>query len=303
MATQISLTTGSGTATIELSTGGRGPAGTTDYNALDNLPTLGSAAASDVGDFATAAQGATADTASQPGHTHVSADITDATAVNAANQIVKRGADGEAIFGNAVGGFSGTGVSSYSESGSGVYAYSDSGPGVDAYSSSGPGVYAYSDSGIGVDAYSSSGPGVYAYSNSGIGVYAYSDSGAHANFGYGKVIIENDGDLVLSAGYTEGVVSIGNSGTTQTLALTSGTFQTVTLTGNCVFTMPAATAGKSFVLKVLTGAGSYTGTFTGVKWAGGTAPTITATASRYDLISFIADGTAWSGSALQNFTP
>ena len=109
-------------------------------------------------------------------------------------------------------------------------------------------------------------------------------------------------DITLAA-YTEGVVAIGNSSTAQTIALTNGTFQTVTLTGNCTFTMPTATAGKSFILKVLTGAGGFTGTFTGVKWPENTAPVITTTASRYDLISFIADGTAWSGSAIQNFTP
>lgn len=102
--------------------------------------------------------------------------------------------------------------------------------------------------------------------------------------------------------FTEGVVSIGNSGTSQTLALTNGTFQTVTLTGNCTFTMPTATAGKSFILKVMTGAGGFTATFTSVKWAGSTTPTITTTASRYDLVSFIADGSAWSGSIIQNFT-
>ena len=103
--------------------------------------------------------------------------------------------------------------------------------------------------------------------------------------------------------YTEGVVAIGNSGTTKTIDLTTGTFQTVTLTGSCTFTMPTATAGKSFILKVLTGAGGYTATFTGVKFPDNVAPVITATAGRYDLISFIADGTAWSGSAIQNFTP
>jgi len=103
--------------------------------------------------------------------------------------------------------------------------------------------------------------------------------------------------------YTESVVAIGNSSTAQTIALTNGTFQTVTLTGNCTFTMPTATAGKSFILKVMTGAGGFTATFTGVKWPENTAPTITTTASRYDLISFVADGTAWSGSAAQNFTP
>ena len=103
-------------------------------------------------------------------------------------------------------------------------------------------------------------------------------------------------------GYVESVVAIGNSGTSQTLSLANGTFQTVTMTGNCTFTMPTATAGQSFILKVLTGAGSYTGTFTSVKWSGGTAPTLTATASKYDLVSFVADGSAWSGSIIQNYT-
>ena len=102
--------------------------------------------------------------------------------------------------------------------------------------------------------------------------------------------------------YTEGVVAIGNSGTTKTIALTSGTFQTVTLTGSCTFTMPTPTAGKSFILKVITGTGGFTATFTGVKWSDNVAPVITAAANHYDLLSFIADGTAWSGSAIQSFT-
>lgn len=103
--------------------------------------------------------------------------------------------------------------------------------------------------------------------------------------------------------YVEGVVAIGNSGTTQTIVLTNGTVQTCTLTGNCTFTMPTATAGKSFILLLKTGAGSFTSTFTGVKWAAGTAPTITAAASKMDIISFVADGANWYGSIMQNYTP
>ena len=103
-------------------------------------------------------------------------------------------------------------------------------------------------------------------------------------------------------GYTEATVAIGNSGTAKTISLANGTFQTVTLTGNCTFTMPTATAGQSFILKILTGAGGFTGTFTSVKWPGGTAPTITTTASKFDLASFIADGSAWTGSIIQNYT-
>jgi len=103
--------------------------------------------------------------------------------------------------------------------------------------------------------------------------------------------------------YTESVVTVGNTGTAQTLSLTSGTVQTATLTGNCTFTMPTATAGKSFILLLKSGAGSFTGTFTGVKWSGGTAPTITATASKMDILTFTSDGTNWYGSFIQNFTP
>lgn len=102
--------------------------------------------------------------------------------------------------------------------------------------------------------------------------------------------------------YTESVVAIGNSSTSKTIDLTSGTVQTVTMTGNCTFTMPTATAGKSFLLIINTGAGSFTGTFTGVKWPANTAPTITTTASRYDIITFVADGSSWFGSAIQNYT-
>jgi len=94
--------------------------------------------------------------------------------------------------------------------------------------------------------------------------------------------------------------AIGNSGTSTTLALTTGSVQTVTLNGNCTFTMPAATAGASITL-ILTQSGTFTAAFTGVLWAGGTAPTITATASKVDVLVFISNGTSWFGTAAQNF--
>lgn len=102
---------------------------------------------------------------------------------------------------------------------------------------------------------------------------------------------------------TESTVTGGNTSTAVTLSLTNGTAMTYTLTGNCTFTMPTAAAGKSFTLFLNTGTGSYTGTFTGVKWSGNTAPTITTTASRMDILSFASDGTNWYGSIIQNFTP
>jgi len=101
--------------------------------------------------------------------------------------------------------------------------------------------------------------------------------------------------------YLESVVAIGNSGTTQTISLTNGTVQTVTMTGNCTFTMPTATAGKSFILIVSTGAGGFTGTFTSVKWPSNTAPTLTTTATRWDILTFVADGTNWYGAYQQAY--
>ena len=109
--------------------------------------------------------------------------------------------------------------------------------------------------------------------------------------------------------YTEGVVAatITGSGAACTLSLTSGTVQTATLTAStaCTFTMPTATAGKSFVLLLkqaaTTGGGSAT--FTGVKFNAVGAPTITSTAAKMDILTFVSDGTNWYGSYSQGYTP
>jgi hypothetical protein len=107
--------------------------------------------------------------------------------------------------------------------------------------------------------------------------------------------------------YTESVVSIGTVTTSNTLSLTNGTVQTATLTAStaCTFTMPTATAGKSFILllKQAAATGNGTATFTSVKWNSGGAPTITATAGKMDILSFVADGTNWYGSYTQGYTP
>jgi hypothetical protein len=108
-------------------------------------------------------------------------------------------------------------------------------------------------------------------------------------------------ELVLGGDYIEGVVAIGNSATAKTISLANGTFQTVTMTGNCTFTMPTAIAGKSFILIVSTGAGSFTGTFTSVKWPNNTAPTLTTTATRWDILTFASDGTNWYGNFAQAY--
>jgi hypothetical protein len=107
--------------------------------------------------------------------------------------------------------------------------------------------------------------------------------------------------------YTEGVVAIGTVTSASTISLTSGTVQTATLTAStaCTFTMPTATAGKSFVLllKQAASTGNGTATFTGVKFGTAGVPTITATAGKMDILTFVADGTNWYGSIAQGYTP
>jgi hypothetical protein len=96
-----------------------------------------------------------------------------------------------------------------------------------------------------------------------------------------------------------------NSSTAITLALTNGTVQIITLTGNATINMPTATAGKSFIIMLKQDAtGSRSVTWSTVKYPSGTAPTITATASRMDILSFFADGTNWYGTLIgANYTP
>ena len=105
-------------------------------------------------------------------------------------------------------------------------------------------------------------------------------------------------------GYTEETVT-ANTSTAYTIDLANGSVQILTLTGNCTFTFPTATAGRSFILLLKQdGTGARTVTWPAdVEWPGGTAPTITSTASKLDKYVFTADGTNWYGSnAGQNYT-
>lgn len=134
----------------------------------------------------------------------------------------------------------------------------------------------------------------------------------------GNLTLQTDGTnaLALVSGavvnptvknYTESVVAIGTVSSSSTLDLTNGTVQTATLTAStaCTFTMPTATAGKSFILllKQAASTGNGTATFTSVKWGTAGAPTITATAGKMDILTFVSDGTNWYGNIAQGYTP
>lgn len=92
-------------------------------------------------------------------------------------------------------------------------------------------------------------------------------------------------------------ITVANTGTAYTVANTAASIFDLTLTGNCVLTYPPPTAGGQFTLLLKQDAtGSRTVTWPPtVRWAGGTAPTLTATAGRTDVVAFLADGTYWLG--------
>ncbi len=114
---------------------------------------------------------------------------------------------------------------------------------------------------------------------------------------------------VIHKDYAETVYAGGNTGASPAIDEANGNTQSWTLDNNATFALPADAglqAGTALTL-ILTqdGTGSRTGAFqvsgatTNVKWAGGTAPTLTTTASRADIVCFVTfDGGAtptWYG--------
>jgi hypothetical protein len=119
-----------------------------------------------------------------------------------------------------------------------------------------------------------------------------------------RLRITQAGTLTLASDYKENTVT-ANTGGAYTINIANGTVQVLTLTSSCTFTFPTAVAGKSFLILLRQdGTGSRSVTWpASVKWPGGTAPTLTSTASRQDIISFVSDGTSWFGAAgAQNYT-
>jgi len=93
-----------------------------------------------------------------------------------------------------------------------------------------------------------------------------------------------------------------NTGTTYTIDLEDGNVHELTLTGNVTYTFsnPPATgiSGSFTLIQKQDGTGSRTVTWpASVDWAGGTAPTVTATASGVDVFAFITvdGGASWLG--------
>lgn len=120
---------------------------------------------------------------------------------------------------------------------------------------------------------------------------------ASSRYGGGGVAAYYKADRFGSSEY-----DAGNSGTSITINGTNGQNQKMTLTGNVSVTLSNPIAGQTTKLKILTGAGSYTVTFsTTVKWPGGTAYTATTSASKTDFVTLYYDGSTWWGQYALDF--
>jgi hypothetical protein len=82
-------------------------------------------------------------------------------------------------------------------------------------------------------------------------------------------------------------------GATVTFDLSAANIQTVTLAGNRTLALSNVSTNQSFIIRLVQdGAGSRTVSwFSTIKWAGGTAPTLTTTASKIDVFGFICTST------------
>lgn len=107
---------------------------------------------------------------------------------------------------------------------------------------------------------------------------------------------------LATGGGVETLNALGSGSGTRAINLANGNVVSATLTGNTTFTFSGATASTacSFGLYLTQdGTGNRTVTWpASVKWAGGTAPTLSTGASNIDILVFetINGGTTWFGS-------
>jgi hypothetical protein len=103
---------------------------------------------------------------------------------------------------------------------------------------------------------------------------------------------------VVSAGSQ----SVTVSGLLQTVSLADGNVLNITLNSSTTFTFTNPTIG-TYILKLTQGTGGgFLVTWPGtVLWSGGTAPTLTTTAAKTDIITLVYDGTNYYGNYSLNY--
>jgi hypothetical protein len=102
---------------------------------------------------------------------------------------------------------------------------------------------------------------------------------------------------------TSGQSWISSYGATTAINWNNGNVQTRTLAASETFTFSNPNNGATYILIVRqAAAGNYTITWPSVSWSGGSTPTMTATANKYDVYTFVYANNIYYGSYVQNFT-
>mgnify|MGYP004496643429 CR=1 FL=1 len=87
----------------------------------------------------------------------------------------------------------------------------------------------------------------------------------------------------------ESVNTVASSGSAVTLPdTTTATIHNITLSANCTFTFPAATAGKSFTVRITHGGTGFAVTWpVAVSWPNSVQPDLTSVSGKRDVFSFV----------------
>jgi hypothetical protein len=108
------------------------------------------------------------------------------------------------------------------------------------------------------------------------------------------------------AGLTVPVYAQGTVTTSTTINWPNSNVFTMTLTSGdtCTVTFTNPSSGQAIVVEVTNGASGGTGvvTWPTVKWAGGTAPTMTTGTAALDVYTFVYNGSYYVGSVVQNMS-
>lgn len=115
-------------------------------------------------------------------------------------------------------------------------------------------------------------------------------------------LVRMDGRQMKVAGQYASTKFALIDGATIALDWNNGNVQSVTLAGNRTFTFAnPITGGRYLIVLKQDATGSRTITWPTIKWRGGTAPTLTTTANKTDLITIVWDGTDYFGDVSLNY--
>ena len=104
-------------------------------------------------------------------------------------------------------------------------------------------------------------------------------------------------------GYLSGALqNATGSGGTLAISFAAGNIVNLTLTASTTLTFVGHVVGTYIIQVTQGGTGSYTLTYpASVKWSGGTAPTLTTTVGKTDILTFYHDGTSFFGTYSLNY--